>query len=132
MKGQEGKTYTVDGLDRLLNEGDSERATIVVMMKEKNGIVENSVMQAGSEGCMNSWAAVAAAFSLIECVMLNVPEMKKTLSEYIAKPSTERKLVLEAVLERALKRETEGDGKIQWQLTAGKRENAGSWKSCGY
>lgn len=105
MKGQEGKTYTVDGLDRLLNEGDSERATIVVMIKEKNGIVENSVMQAGSEGCMNSWAAVAAAFTLIECVILNAPEMRKILSEYIDKPSAERRLVLEAVLERALVRE---------------------------
>lgn len=105
MKAQEGKTYTVEELDSLLNKASRGRAIIVVKMEAKNGIIESSVMQAGSEGCMNSWAAVAAAFSLIECVMLNVPEMKKILSEYIAKPSTERKLVLETVLERALKRE---------------------------
>lgn len=105
MKGKEGKTYTVEELDSLLNKASRGRAIIVVKMEEKNGIIENSVMQAGSEGCMNSWAAVAAAFSLIECVILNVPEMGKILSEYITKPSAERRLVLEAVLERALKRE---------------------------
>jgi uncharacterized protein YllA (UPF0747 family) len=104
MKAQE-KTYTVEELDSLLNKASKGRAIIVVKMEEKNGIIENSVMQAGSEGCMNSWAAVAAAFSLIECVTLNVPEMGKILSEYITKPSAERKKVLEAVLERALVRE---------------------------
>lgn len=105
MKVQEGKTYTVEELDSLLNKASKGRAIIVVMMEKKNGTIKNSVTQAGSEGCMNSWAAVAAAFSLIECVMLNVPEMRKILSEYIDKPFTERRLVLEAVLERALVRE---------------------------
>lgn len=105
MKGQEGKTYTMEELDSLLNKASKGRAIIVVMMEKKNGTIKNSVMQAGSEGCINSWAAVAATFSLIECVISNAPAMRKILSEYIDKPSTERRLVLEAVLERALVRE---------------------------
>lgn len=105
MKAQEGKTYTVEELDSLLNKASKGRAIIVVMMEKKNGTIKNSVMQAGSEGCINSWAAVAATFSLIECTISNAPAMRKILSEYIDNPSTERRLVLEAVLERALVRE---------------------------
>lgn len=107
MKVQEGKTYTVKELDSLLNEVIRGRVAIVVMMEEEQGIIKNSVMQAGSKDCVNSWAAVAAAFTLIECVISNAPAMRKILSEYIDKPFTERRLVLEAVLEKALEREEE-------------------------
>lgn len=105
MKAQEKKTYTVEELDSLLNKASRGREIIVVMMEKKNRTIKNSVMQVGSEGCINSWAAVAAAFSLIECVISNVPAMRKILSEYIDKPFTERRLALEAVLEKALERE---------------------------
>lgn len=107
MKTQEGKTYTTEEMYSLLNKVSKGRAIIVVMMEKENGTIKNSVTQSGSEGCINSWAAVAAAFSLIECVISNAPAMRKILSEYIDKPFTERKLVLEAVLEEALDRETE-------------------------
>lgn len=105
MKTQEGKTYTTEEMYSLLNKASKGRAIIVVMMEKENGTIKNSVTQSGSEGCINSLAAVAAAFSLIECVISNAPAMRKILSEYIDRPFTERKLVLEAVLERALVRE---------------------------
>lgn len=103
----EKKKYTVEGLNSLLNKASKGRAIIVVMMEKENGTIKNSVTQSGSEGYINSWAAVAAAFTLIECVISNAPAMRKILSEYIDKPFTGRDMVLKAVLEKALEREEE-------------------------
>lgn len=107
MKEPKGKTYSVEEADRLFNGGKEETAAIIVMMKKsRNGTTNIKVMQEGEEGHMNSWAVAAAAYSLIECVVANAPGMQEVISQYIAKPYLERRIILKSVLEKALERET--------------------------